>query len=255
MSGVLANKVVIVTGAAGGIGREAAISFARAGAQIVIADLMVEASEETAQMITKNGGDVIFVRTDITAEEDVEALVNRTLDHFGRIDGAFNNAGLEQADKLLHEISLKEWQKVVGVDLTGVFICMKYQIPPMLKAGRGSIVNTASGLGQVAIPKASEYVAAKHGVIGLTRAAAVDYGKLGIRVNAILPGIIETPMVSRLVNDPEFLPIFDNYRARHPMGRLGKPEEVAETALWLLSDAASYIHGAAISVDGGALAI
>ncbi|QUT07829.1 SDR family oxidoreductase [Sphingobium phenoxybenzoativorans] len=255
MSGELADKVIIVTGAAGGIGREAAIRFARAGAQIAIADLMVEGSEETAQMITKDGGNVIVVRTDITAEEDVEALVNRTLSHFGRIDGAFNNAGLEQADKLLHEISLKEWQKVVGVDLTGVFICMKYQIPPMLKAGGGSIVNTASGLGQVAIPKASEYVAAKHGVIGLTRAAAVDYGKQGVRVNAILPGIIETPMVSRLVNDPAFLPIFDSYRARHPMGRLGKPEEVAETALWLLSDAASYIHGAAICVDGGALAI
>ena len=155
----------------------------------------------------------------------------------------------------LHELTLEQWERAIRIDLTSVFLCIKHQVKVMLKSGGGAIVNTASSLGQVAIPNASEYVAAKHGVVGLTRAAAAEYGRHGIRVNAVLPGIVLTPMISRLVADPQFSAFFEKVRERHPIGRFGQPHEIAEAVSWLLSDSASFVNGTAFAVDGGYLAI
>jgi NAD(P)-dependent dehydrogenase (short-subunit alcohol dehydrogenase family) len=171
------------------------------------------------------------------------------------LDGAFNNAGLEQCALPLHELSLDQWNRALRIDLTSVFLCVKYQVIAMLKTGGGAIVNTASSLGQVAIANAAEYITAKHGVVGLTRAAAAEYGAKGIRVNAVLPGIVLTPMISRLVADPAFSAFFDKVKERHPLGRFGQPSEIGEAVKWLLSDGASFVNGAAFAVDGGYLAI
>ncbi|MBL8649059.1 MAG: SDR family oxidoreductase [Sphingopyxis sp.] len=255
MAGALSGKVAIVTGAAGGIGHDASLVLARAGARLVLTDVAVDAGEAAAQAVRGEGGDALFVAADLASEADVAALVDRTVAHYGRLDGAFNNAGVEQRNKPIDELSLDEWNRAIAIDLTAVFLCIKYQVRAMLASGGGAIVNTASSLGQVAIPGASEYIAAKHGVVGLTRAAGADYGARGVRVNAVLPGIIETPMISRLSTDPDFSAMFDRLRARHPIGRFGQPSEVGEAVAWLLSDAASFMNGAAIAVDGGYLSV
>ena len=179
----------------------------------------------------------------------------KAVSHFGRLDGAFNNAGIARKNKPLDELTLEEWDRAIRIDLTAVFLCIKYQVKAMLGTGGGAIVNTASSLGQVAIPCASEYVAAKHGVVGLTRAAGADYGARGIRVNAVLPGIIKTPLIERLMGEPSFAALKDRLIARHPMGRFGEPSEVGEAVAWLLSDAASFMNGAAVACDGGYLSI
>jgi NAD(P)-dependent dehydrogenase (short-subunit alcohol dehydrogenase family) len=249
----LENRVVIVTGAAGGIGRACALILGAAGARVIVTD--VADGRETVDAIRENGGHAVFIEADVGAESEVEALVSNTVAMFGKLDGAFNNAGVEQCAVPLHELTAAQWERAVRVDLTGVFFCLKHQIRAMLKSGGGSIVNTASALGSVAIPNASEYVAAKHGVIGLTKAAAADYGPHRIRVNAVLPGIIQTQMIGRLADDPIFSAYFNKLRDRHPIGRFGQPSEVGETVKWLLSDAASFVTGASISVDGGYLAI
>ncbi|MCM2393727.1 SDR family NAD(P)-dependent oxidoreductase [Streptomyces albipurpureus] len=249
------ERVVIVTGAASGIGADTARLLARRGARIVVTDISEEGARITEE-IRGSGGEAEFIRADIGVEAEAEALVAKTLERYGRLDGAFNNAGVEQCATPLHELTSEQWERAIRVDLTGVFHCLKHQIAAMLEAGTGgSIVNTASALGQVAIPNASEYVAAKHGVIGLTRAAAADYGRHGIRVNAVLPGIVETTMVARLSGDPTFSAYFDTLRQRHVLGRFGQPGEIGESVAWLLSDSASFVTGAAISVDGGYLAI
>jgi len=255
MTGVLSGKVVIVTGAAGGIGHDASLVLARAGAKMVLTDVAAEGGEAAAAAVRDEGGDAIFVAADLANEADIEALVDRAVAHYGQLDGAFNNAGVEQRNKPLDELTLDEWNRAIAIDLTAVFLCIKYQVRAILASGGGAIVNTASSLGQVAIPGASEYIAAKHGVVGLTRAAGADYGARGVRVNAVLPGIIETPMISRLSTDPDFSAMFDRLRARHPIGRFGQPSEVGEAAAWLLSDAASFMNGAAIAVDGGYLSV
>jgi NAD(P)-dependent dehydrogenase (short-subunit alcohol dehydrogenase family) len=249
----LKNRSIIVTGAAGGIGRACALILAKAGARVVVTD--VSDGRETIDAIRQDGGEATFVQADVGVESEVEALASTTIKTFGRLDGAFNSAGVEQCATPLHELTASQWERAVRIDLTGVFFCLKHQIRAMLKSGGGSIVNTASALGAVAIPNASEYVAAKHGVIGLTKAAAADYGAQRIRINAVLPGIIQTQMVGRLADDPNFAAYFSKLRDRHPIGHFGQPSEVGEAVKWLLSDAASFVTGASISVDGGYLAI
>jgi NAD(P)-dependent dehydrogenase (short-subunit alcohol dehydrogenase family) len=255
MTGSLSGKSIIVTGAGGGIGRAASVVLANAGANVVVTDIAEENGRATVDAIRSNGANAIFFRADLAIEQDVQALVERAVSTYGRLDGAFNNAGLEQCAKPLHELTTEQWERALRVDLTSVFWCLKYQVIAMLRTGGGSIVNTASSLGQVAIANASEYIAAKHGVIGLTRAGAAEYGARGIRVNAVLPGIIRTPMIARLTEDPQFSAFFGRLKERHPIGRFGEPEEVGEAVRWLLSDSASFMNGAALSVDGGYLAV
>ena len=255
MTGALSGKSIIVTGAGGGIGRAASLVLAAAGANVVVTDIAEEAGRATVDAIRSSNANAIFFRADLAVERDVQALVERTISTYGRLDGAFNNAGLEQCAKPLHELTTEQWERALRVDLTSVFWCLKYQVIAMLRTGGGAIVNTASSLGQVAIPNASEYIASKHGVIGLTRAAAAEYGARGIRVNAVLPGIIRTPMIARLSEDPQFSGLFDGLRQRHPIGRFGEPAEIGEAVKWLLSDGASFVNGTAMAVDGGYLAV
>jgi NAD(P)-dependent dehydrogenase (short-subunit alcohol dehydrogenase family) len=255
MSGILQNKTIIVTGAGGGIGRAACVVLAAAGAKVVVTDIVEPAGIATVNEVEARGGTAVFVKADLGLEEDVRNLVDKAVDAFGKLDGAFNNAGLEQCAVPLHELTTEQWEKALRVDLTSVFWCIKYQVIAMLKTGGGAIVNTASSLGQVAIPNASEYITAKHGVVGLTRAAGAEYASRGIRVNAVLPGIINTPMISRLSEDPRFSAMFDKLRDRHPIGRFGNPAEVGEAVKWLLSSDASFMNGAAMAVDGGYLSI
>jgi NAD(P)-dependent dehydrogenase (short-subunit alcohol dehydrogenase family) len=253
--GSLQGKTIIVTGAAGGIGREACIVLASAGANVVVTDIAADRGRETAAAITGMDLSATFFPADLSTESDIRALVAHAVTTFGRLDGAYNNAGVEQSALPLHELTLEQWERAIRIDLTSVFLCIKHQVMAMLKTGGGAIVNTASSLGHVAIPNASEYVSAKHGVVGLTRAAAAEYGRQGIRVNAVSPGIVLTPMISRLVADPQFSAFFEKVRERHPIGRFGQPSEIGEAVTWLLSDAASFVNGTALAVDGGYLAI
>src|SRR5882672_6810564 len=242
MSKPLQGRVVIVTGAAGGIGRACAIALAEAGAQLVVTDIVD--CDETVAAIRKTQSEAAFIKADVGVESDVEELVARSVQMFCRLDGAFNNAGVEQCATPLHELTSAQWERAVRIDLTGVFFCLKHEIRAMLKTGGGAIVNTASALGAVAIPNASEYVSSKHGVVGLTRAAAVEYGARGIRVNAVLPGVIETPMLARAAADPGVAVYLESLRTRNPAGRFGRPSEVGEAVAWLLSDSASFVMGA-----------
>src|ERR1700676_586696 len=255
MSLLLDNRTYIVTGAGGGIGREASRVLAEAGAHVIVSDIAVESGEETAAAIRGAGLSASFFKADLASETEIQALVEHAVRTHRRLDGALHNAGLEQCALPLHELTLEQWNRALRVDLTSVFLCIKHQVIAMLKSGGGAIVNTASSLGQVAIANASEYITAKHGVVGLTRAAAAEYGAKGIRVNAVLPGIVLTPMISRLVADPNFGAFFDKVKERHPIGRFGQPREIGEAVKWLLSDGASFVNGAAFAVDGGYLAV
>lgn len=254
MSRDLEGKTIIVTGGGSGIGRAAALACAVAGASVVVADIGVVAGEETVSAIRHAGGDAIFVATDVADEEQVEALANAAVRRYGRLDGAFNNAGLAQTNVLLHELTAAQWRRTQAVNYDGVFFCMKYEIRAMLQTGGGSIVNTSSTLGRVAIRSAADYCGSKGGVLGLTKGAALDYGDRQIRVNAILPGAVDTPMVQALVSDPQFADLIEKLRASHPLGRIGVPQEIAAAAVWLLSDKASFVTGAELAVDGGFLA-
>lgn len=251
----LDGRAIIVTGAGGGIGRAASLAFAAAGANVVVSDLDEKGGLETVEQVNAQGGKALFIKTNVSDEGSVANMVEKTVARFGRLDGAFNNAGIAQSHKPLHQISLEEWNRVIAVDLTGVFLCMKYEIEAMLKHGGGAIVNTASVLGVVAMPIAGDYTAAKHGVIGLTKAAAVDYGTKGIRVNSVLPGLIMTPIVVEALRDPGYAAQFEDIKARHLVGRPGQPSEVAAAAKWLLSDAASFVTGHSMNVDGGWTAV
>jgi NAD(P)-dependent dehydrogenase (short-subunit alcohol dehydrogenase family) len=250
----LGGKTIIVTGAGGGIGREVSLVLAHAGANVVVSDIAGDRGEEAAGAIRAAGLRSSFFRADLASERDIQALVDHAVKTFGRLDGACNNAGVEQCGLPLDELSLEQWERALRIDLTSVFLCIKHQVRAMLNTGGGAIVNTASSLGQVAIPNASEYVAAKHGVVGLTRAAAADFGRRGVRVNAVLPGIVATPMISRLEKDPRFGSFLGKAKERHAMGRFGEPREIGEAVKWLLSDSASFVNGAAMAVDGGYLA-
>lgn len=254
MSGFLDGKSIIITGAGGGIGSVAAGVLATAGARLVLTDVNAETGEATRAKVEAAGGEAVFVPADLASEDQVAALVAAAVDRYGRLDGAFNNAGVEQRNKPLTDLNLDEWDRAIRVNLTGVFLCVKHQILAMLKTGGGAIVNTASTAGAVAFPGVSEYAASKHGVIGLTKAAAVDYGRQGIRVNAVLPGATKTDMIARLLEQPDFAAMADKVLARHPLGRFGEPSEVGEAVAWLLSDRASNVTGVSLAVDGGFLA-
>lgn len=245
---MLDGKVVVVTGAASGIGREAAIRMAKAGARLLLADTDVEHGREIESLVRAEGAPATFVQTDISREDDVRRMVEAAIEVYGRLDGAFNNAAIAPAGILLHEMTSDVWQRNVSINLTGTFYCMKHEIRLMLERG-GSIVNTSSASGTNAFPLAAEYCATKHGVLGLMRNAALDYGKRNIRVNAILPGAVRTPMLMKAVADD---PAVEAYlRSIHPIGRYAEPGEIAEAAIWLLSDKSSFVTGAAIPIDGG----
>ena len=244
------GKVVFVTGGASGIGRAAALAFACEGARVVVADVGEQGNQETARMIEQQGGRALAVRCDVTRAEDVKAALDRAVEAFGRLDVAFNNAGVEPKQLVATaEVAEEEWDRIIAIDLTGVFLCMKYEIPLMLKQGGGAIVNTSSGAGVIGIKHNPAYTAAKHGVIGLTRAAALDYAAQNIRVNAVCPGYIDTPMMGRFTGgttDGQARVI-----AEEPIGRMGTPEEIAAAVLFLCSDASSFMVGHAMVVDGG----
>ena len=251
----LQDKSIIVTGAAGGIGRAAAILFASLGAKVTAVDILGEQVEAVAARIRQDGGQAIGLQIDLTVEDQVAAMVDRAVKEYGRLDGAFNNAGVEQHGGELHELTLETWRRINSCNLDGVFLCMKHEIKAMLQTGGGSIVNTSSALGAIAIPLASAYIASKHGVVGVTKAAAAEYGRRGIRVNALLPGGVASPMHDRGQDDPVMAARYEALRNARPMGRVAQPEELAQSAAWMLSDANSFMTGAAVAVDGGLIAV
>lgn len=247
MEQIFENKVIIVTGSTFGIGKSTAIAFAKRGAKVVLSDWIED--EETEKIIRENGGDAIFVKCDVSNEDEIKNLVSKTVSHYGKLDFAFNNAGVEGTAAPATECTNDNWDKTININLKGVWYCMKYQIPEMLKTGGGCVVNNASIAGLVGFAGIPAYVASKHGVVGLTKNIALDYAKQGIRVNAVCPGIIQTPMINRFTgNDKDAI---EQLKAGEPMGRIGQPEEIAETVIFLCSDAASFITGQALAVDGG----
>lgn len=248
---MLQGKVSLVTGASSGIGRAIALAYAREGAKVVVSDVNVAGAEETVSLVRQQGGDAIFVPADVSRAEDCQRLVERTLAHYGRLDAACNNAGIGGELGPTADYADEAWQQVIGVNLSGVFYCMKHQIPAMLRSGGGAIVNMASILGQAGFAGAPAYVAAKHGVVGLTKTAALEYGAQGLRINAVGPAFIHTPMIAGLESDPATQ---QQLVSLHAVGRLGQPEEVAELVVWLSSDRASFVTGAYYAVDGGYLA-
>ena len=252
MAGRLGGKVALVTGGASGIGRATALTFAREGARLVIADMHEDGGQQTIHMITEQGGEAIFVRTDVSKAVEVQALISAAVETYGRLDCAHNNAGISGGGRALTaEYPEETWHQVIAVNLTGVWLCMKYEIPQMLPQGGGAIVNTASVAGLIGGRGLAAYVASKHGVVGLTKTAALEYAQQGIRVNCVCPGVIHTPMTERAWSDPERRA---QIIAMEPLGRIGNPEEIAEAVVWLCSDAASFVTGHAMSIDGGLVA-
>jgi NAD(P)-dependent dehydrogenase (short-subunit alcohol dehydrogenase family) len=246
MSSQLYGKVALVTGASSGIGRATAIAFARAGGKVVAASRRTTEGEETAHYIQEIGGEAIFIKTDVSKAADVETLIEKTIDIYGRLDCACNNAGLGGAASPIADMSEKDWDQLVDVNLKGTWLCLKYQIRAMLKQGSGAIVNIASVAGVVGFPGFTGYCATKGGVIALSRAAAMEYAKAGIRINVVSPGAIATDMLATLPTD-----VLTQLTAMHPIGRIAKPEEVAETVVWLCSDGSSFLVGHNMMVDGG----
>jgi len=249
---MLEGKVALITGGAEGIGGAAVRLFAREGARVVFCDVRKEPAERTLEEVRGAGGQVSFFEADVSREEQVEALVRHAVATFGRLDCAVNNAGIAGESAAVQELELADWQRVLDVNLSGVFLCMKHELAVMVPAGGGAIVNVASGAGVVAAPTLAAYCASKHGVIGLTKTAAVENARTGVRVNAILPGNIDTPMLQRTMDiHPDVKKIILKSTAS---GRLGRPEEVAEAALWLCSDRASLVSGESMLVDGATIA-
>lgn len=245
----LAGRVIIVTGGGGGIGEATAILLGSRGAAVVVVDTNDAQGDQVASAIRQSGGRASYIRADISREDDVAATVQFAISEFGGLHGAFNNAAIVGQSGPLTELNLDNWHRVIGVNQTGVYLCMKHQIAHMLENGGGAIVNTSSSLGVVALPNSAEYTASKHGVVGLTRVAALENARRGIRVNAVLPSGIETPMLmGAMERDPALRQAVEQ---GHPIGRLGNPMEIAEGVAWLLSDSASFVTGACLSIDGG----
>jgi NAD(P)-dependent dehydrogenase (short-subunit alcohol dehydrogenase family) len=241
------GRVAIVTGAAAGIGRASALAFAAAGASVVVADVDDAGGAATVELATRAGGEARFVATDVASSASVQEMVDATIAAYGRLDFAHNNAGVAAAQHDVADLPEAEWDRVQGVMLRGVYLCMKYEIPHLLAEG-GAIVNTASGAGLVGYPGQSPYVSSKHGVLGLTKSAALEYGHRGVRVNAVCPGTVLTPMVEAATQVPG---LEEQLVALHPIGRIGTPDEIAQAVLWLCSDGASFVLGHALAVDGG----
>ena len=252
MAGQFDGKVAIVTGGSSGIGQATAIAFGKAGAKVVVAARRDSEGEETVNLIKQAGSEALFVKTDVAQVSEVEALVSKTVETYGRLDFAFNNAGIEGGNAPLHEQSLEQFDQLMAINVRGLFLCMKYEIVQMLRQGGGVIVNNSSIAGLIALSGIGPYDASKHAVMGLTKSAALDYAKLGIRINAVNPGFINTDMITRFaerMGDVET--VSQQLATMVPMGRMGKPEEIASTVLFLCSEAASYITGQSLVVDGG----
>jgi len=252
VTGLLAGKGALITGAASGIGRATALAFAREGARVAVADVDGSGGEAVAAQIRDGGGEARFFPTDVSREAAVEAAVSGTVAAFGRLDCAVNNAGITGAPSPLQDLALADFERVIAINLQGVFLCMKHEIRAMRAQGGGAIVNMASGSGLIATPWLAAYCASKHGVLGLTKTAAVENARDGIRVNAICPGATDTPTLARtMAIDPQ---VEKMVLASLPGGRLGESGEIAEAAVWLCSDRASFVSGESMLVDGGAVA-
>lgn len=241
------DEVALVTGAAAGIGRATALAFAQEGARVVVCDVHAEDGEQTARMVRDLGKEAEFVAADVSRPADVEKLVGKAMQRFGRLDFAFNNAGIEGAMAATAECTEENWDRTLAINLKGVWLCMKHELRHMLERGAGSIVNCASVAGLVGFPGLPAYVASKHGIVGLTRAAALEYAKSGIRINAVCPGVVRTAMVDRIEQTHPGIQL----AAGEPVGRMGTPEEIAASVIWLSSGGASFVTGQALAVDGG----
>jgi NAD(P)-dependent dehydrogenase (short-subunit alcohol dehydrogenase family) len=241
------NKVALVTGGSFGIGRATAVLFARHGARVAVVDWQQD--EETLKQIHTVGGEAIFIRCDVSKDSDVRAMVEQVIARFGRLDFAFNNAGIEGETAPTHEVTEENWNRVIDINLKGAWLCMKYELPHMLQQGKGVIVNCSSIAGLVGFPGIAAYAASKHGLLGLTKTAALEYAQSGVRINAICPGVIKTPMIDRFIEKNNTTE--EAMASGEPIGRMGTPEEIAEGAVWLCSDAASFITGHPLVADGG----
>ncbi|MFC1532004.1 glucose 1-dehydrogenase [Thermodesulfobacteriota bacterium] len=248
MAGLLEDKIAIVTGGGSGIGKATALVFADEGARVAIADIS-DNGKDTVRLIKERGGDAIFVKCDVSKASDVQELIRNTIDSYGGLDCAFNNAGIGTGEpKTTVECSEEDWDRLIDINLKGIWLCMKYEIPEILKRGSGAIVNTSSAAGLVGSPGRPAYTASKHGIIGLTKVAALENAQTGIRVNVICPGGIKTPMIAPLLENEKYA---SSLLERCPMRRFAEPEEVGETVAWLCSSKASFITGVALPVDGG----
>jgi NAD(P)-dependent dehydrogenase (short-subunit alcohol dehydrogenase family) len=240
------QKVAIVTGGSSGIGRAAAVALAKQGVKIAIAARRAKEGEETVRLVKEAGSEGIFVKTDVANENDVRSLVEKTVKQYNRLDYAFNNAGIEEMTTPLVDQTLEVFDQIMNVNVKGIWLSMKYEIPEMIRTGGGAIVNTSSGAGVIGYPQQPIYIASKHAVLGLTKSAALEYAKSGIRINAIAPGVTETEMVERVDKQ-----LIEHLKSITPIGRIGDPQEIANAVVWLLSDKASFVLGHTLLVDGG----